>query len=386
VEHEQRLAEPVEQYLNDGGSPGQLLPLLEEQVLDVAASVVWQDLTHDGMPEVVVRAYESLVFGCKDGQFILMLKAGSEVGEAMPASWFDQIADMNANGMPDLVLAYEFSGAGADTTLSVEIYEWDGLTFQSLIAKEVSEPPLAQNGYGDRGVANMRNGELTLTDVDANGTIELVMEGYVGGGLDAELNGGPQRSERDVWMWNGVEFVLQDASFEAPLYRYEAVQDGDGASLMSDYDKAMLAYQAAIEDETLLGWNPARLGFDPLVGEGTPVPIFPPDDPNERPRLEAYARFRMLLIELVRGRLDRAEDQLRILERDIDHESSAYPFVELSQMAWQAYQESEDIGVACSVAIDYGSSHPQDVLVPLGGTYYGWTNRDYEPEDICPFH
>ena len=388
VEFAQRLAEPVEQYLNDGGPPEQLLPLLGEQVLDadVSPSVVLQDLTNDGIPEVVVRAYESLVFGCQDGVFILLLKAGSEVGEALPVPWLDRVADMNANGMPELVLAYEFYGAGANSTLSVEIYEWDGVTFRSLIAKGFSGAPLAENGGGFGGVASMFNGVLALTDVDGNRTIELVMESYGAGGLDAVLNGGPDRSEIHVWMWNGIEFILEDVSFSAPTYRFEAVQDGDNASLLGDYDKAMSSYQDVIEDEELQGWNPARLGFDPLVGERTPEPTYPPVDPNERPRLEAYARFRMLLIELVLGRLDEAEDQVRILERDLDDQPSSSPFVELSLIAWQAYLESQDIGAACSLAIDYASSHPEEVLVPLGGAYYGWLNRDYEPDDICPFH
>ncbi len=386
VESERRLSEPVEQYLNDGGSPEQLLPRLKEHAEEVSPSVVLQDLTNDGVPEVVVRAYESLVFGCQDGAFVLLLKAGSEVVESTPSPWLDKVADMNANGMPDLVLAYEFYGAGADTTLSVEIYEWDGVAFQSLIAKEVIQPPLAQNGYGGQGVAYMRNGQPTLKDVDGNGTIELVMDGYAGGGLDALLNGGPDRSEFDVWMWNGVELIFQDVGFSAPAYRFEAVQDGDNASLVGAYDEAVSAYQAAIEDETLQGWNPARLGFDTLVGEGTPVPTFPPDDPNERPRLEACARFRMMLIELVLGQRDRAEEQLGILERDFAGQPSASPFVELSRIVWQGYRESQDMGAACSLASDYASSHPNEVLGPLGGNYYGFLNRDYEADDICPFH
>jgi hypothetical protein len=385
VASEYRLAEPVGQFLNEGGSPALLLQLLQEQVFTVAPSVVSQDLTNDDIPEVIVRAYESLVFGCQNGRVILLLKAGREVEESVPAPWFDRIADVNANGMPDLVLAYEFLGAH-DSTLSVEIYEWDGVAFRTLIAKERTDVPFARNGYGERGVASMWNGNLELVDVDGNGTIEVVMEGGVGGGLDASLNGGPQRSERHVWMWNGTEFILQNVSFSAPSYRYQAIQDGDDASLVGDFDGAMSFYQAAIEDDDLQGWNPARLGFDSFVGEGTPVPTFPPVDPNERPRLEAYGRFRILLIELLRGRLDRAEDQLRDLRGGFDQQSFAYPFVEMSEIAWQAYLDSEDMAPACSLVIDYVSSHAEEVLVPLGSTYYGWLNRDYEPEDICPFH
>jgi hypothetical protein len=187
-------------------------------------------------------------------------------------------------------------------------------------------------------------------------------------------------------MWNGIEFILQNVSFSAPSYRFQAIQDGDDASLVGDFDRAMSFYQAAIEDDDLQGWNPARLGFESLVGERTPVPTFPPADPNERPRLEAYGRFRILLIELLRGRLVSAEDQLRILKGGFDRPSFTYPFVELSEIAWQAYFDSEHMGVACSLVIDFASSHQDEILVPLGSTYYGWLNRDYEPEDICPFH
>ena len=382
---EYRLEEPVGQFLNDGGSPGRLPQLLGEQGFTVAPSVVLQDLTNDGVPEVLVRAYESLVFACENGRFINRLPPSLQVGESVPAPWSDRIADMNANGMPDLVLAHEFWGAH-NYTLSVEIYEWDGATFRTLIADERTDAPFARNGYGERGVAAMYNGNLALVDVDANGTIELLLEGGLEGGLDAQLNGGPQRSERHIWMWNGLEFILQDVSFSPATYRYQAIQDGDDASLVGDFDGAMSSYKAAIEDADLEGWNPAWLGLDSLVGEGTPAPTFPPADPDERPRLEAYARFRMLLIELARGRLDEAENQLRILKAGFGQDSSAYPFVELSEIVWDAHLDTQGMGRACSLAIDYASAHEEQVLAPLGSTYYGFLNRDYDPQDICPFH
>jgi hypothetical protein len=385
VEYQQRLAEPVALYLNGGGSPEQLLSLLEAQSEDVPLSVVLRDLTNDGIPEVVVRAYESLVFVCQDGDFVLLLEGGRELGGSLPSPWLDEIADMNANGMPDLALAYEFSGAGADSTLSVEIYEWDGVAFRSLMTKEQREPPLAGAGYGYVGVAKMWNGEMALEDVDGNGTIELVMDGGLVGDIDALLDGGPQRSEIIVWMWNGIEFILQDFRFSEPVYRFEAVQDGDDASLMGDYDEARSAYRAAIEDDALQGWNPARLGFDPLVGAGTPEPTFPPDDPDEQPRLEAYARFRMMLVELLRGRVDMAENQVQILEERLAGRPAASPFVELARVAWQSYLDSQDIGVACSSAVAYATSHAEEIVAPLGTAYYGWLNRDRKPADICPF-
>ena len=249
--------------------------MLHGQDFTIEPSVTLADLTNDGVPEVVVRAYESLVFMCQDGAFMLRLSAEGASGD-MPAPGGDKIADLNANGMPELVLADEFWGMH-DYTLMVKIYEWNGAEFQSLIPKEQSRAPSARNGYGELGYAAMWDGHFELVDVDGNGTTELVIEGGVGGGLDALLNGGPQRSERNTWMWNGTQFIFTDVSFSAPEYRFQAIQDGDDASLTGEFDRAIRAYRASIEDDHLNGWNPRQAWFRPTCSARNPRSCTPSD-------------------------------------------------------------------------------------------------------------
>jgi hypothetical protein len=35
--------------------------------------------------------------------------------------------------------------------------------------------------------------------------------------------------------------------------------------------------------------------------------------------------------------------------------------------------------------VDYALRHANEVLIPLGSSTYGYWNREYRPEDICPF-
>jgi len=46
--------------------------------------------------------------------------------------------------------------------------------------------------------------------------------------------------------------------------------------------------------------------------------------------------------------------------------------------------ESESISAGCAAAKEYASANQKDVLDPLGSDVYGYTNREFTLEDLCP--
>jgi hypothetical protein len=181
------------------------------------------------------------------------------------------------------------------------------------------------------------------------------------------------------------------------VYRLHAIWDGDDASRLGDYAEALALYQRAIFDESLLGWwNPIRA---PLL-EDYAVP--PPPEPDERPRLSAYARYRIVLLHVVQGNLREAQIAYDTLQSRFAADSVGHQYAELARVYWEEYDSSHDVGSACDKAIEHtrtaetatldtiGQSSTtlegvrsavlQDILAPIYSP-----SHPYAPEDICPF-
>jgi tetratricopeptide (TPR) repeat protein len=188
--------------------------------------------------------------------------------------------------------------------------------------------------------------------------------------------------------WNGHEFVLNRLELAPPQYRFQAVQDGDRLAMLGDYARALDFYQQAIYDNQLDYWSPERKEqMDAVMQaeyEDNPTPTPPAPDRNEYPSLAAYARFRILLLHLLRGYLTEATTVYNTLLEKFPAGQPGHAFAEISQAFWEEYQVGQDMGLACRKAIDYAAAHP-DILDYLGSYYHGSQSHHYQPEDICPF-
>jgi hypothetical protein len=188
---------------------------------------------------------------------------------------------------------------------------------------------------------------------------------------------GPGRPRHEVWAWNGAAFTFHKSYYDPPVYRFQAVYDADDASLAGDYDAALALYQRAAFDESLLGWGPGQNPVDPQPG------IW---DPDERPRLEAYSRYRILLLHAINNRSDAAQIVYDSLVEKFPSGSPGQPFAELASAFWEEYSANQILADACAEAADYASAHEDDILVPISWPAYGDNEaRTYKPEDICPF-
>ena len=187
--------EVILDYLNRGGSPEKAIQAIAEAR---QGRIEWMDLTGDGEPELVLHLFYFMVYQCKQGQYVEVFRVSPWDLMAPPVA---EIRDLNANGIPELVVSTMFLGAH-DGTLSMDVYEWGGQDFVNRLPEKINHP------YGDRAVAyvefgsvHMYNGSVRFADVDNNGTIEILLDG-----------GGDGFYEDTIWMWNGKVFDLHAAT------------------------------------------------------------------------------------------------------------------------------------------------------------------------------
>ncbi|RPI32928.1 MAG: hypothetical protein EHM70_07575 [Chloroflexota bacterium] len=369
---------PILDYLNSGGTLDPLLIVLKDA--GWKPEVLRSDFTRDGVPELAIRITGLYVYGCSKGKYQTLLKVTSESRTYPPAIILNM--DMNRNGVPEIVVNRQ--DAALTPTSAVQILEWDGRAFHN----QVTQPDIwsRHQAYGGviSGTIYMKGAWIDIRDTDNNKTLELVISGGVPlYGRDSYALG-PWRSETHTYMWDGKGFVLVDMYQYPAKYRFQAVQDADEASAAGDYALAMTLYQTAIFTDTLEGWSPLISEYTIQRAEGL-TPTRPAPEPGEYNRLAAYSRYRIMLLHTARGWQVEAQTVYDYLQRLFPQGNSGHPYAELATAFWTEYQATKDMSQACAAARDYAAEHQDDVLTLLGSAYYGPANRDYQPEDVCPF-
>ena len=382
------------QYLDSGGSAAGLLKALGQiryveagHEFEGHASARSVDVTGDTTPDIVadlVFSYPEVgalfVFQCEQGAYRAIyagMIGGSQGMRPGPEDGFRDIVDMNGNGVLDILFSYVTSiSARGYQNRDFQILEWDGTEFIGLIP--VDEPA----GWIPWSFANSFDGDGTVTDADGDGTPELVITQMTS---TEYIDSGPQRRRTDFWEWDGYHVAFAHWEYEPPLYRFQAAQDGDDATRFGDYQEALTFYQQAIFDGNLLGWSRGQFWPDDWYERemmGGPGPT-PTPDPEEGPRLEAYTRYRIMLLHVLQGHLPEAAIVYDTLREKFADGKAGQPYAEMADVFWQAYARDEEIALACEAAAAFASAHAEDILVPLGSDFYGWANRDYDAQEIC---
>jgi hypothetical protein len=279
--------------------------------------------------------------------------------------------DFNKNGLNEIVIeSYWCSGTGCQ---EISVIEWNGNEFKDL--------------FWYTGFEGLNH--IEIKNLDQNGTSDIVTKsGILGASI--YVYGYPWRQEIRVFKWNGAAYVLDSTEYTPPIFRFQAVQDGDAAFLNKQYDKAISFYQQAIFN-SLDWWSKERKGY--FVLEGTdeslrptplafvPKPVF---DSTEYPRLAAYAYYRMVILHTFIGQMDSAHVKYVTLQEKFPAGNPGHPYVEMVSAFWDAYQSSGKMYNACAAAIAYADAHPE-ILTPLGSDYHGAQSHKYVPVDVCPF-
>jgi hypothetical protein len=374
-------ADEVLAYLNAGGSVEEVRRALDD--LSFNAELLTVDLTNDGVSEIVMYSFAVYVFHCHEGQYEEMLRIQPEILDTDGMSMKILTQDLNKSGVQNLIITTDNEGRGNDNyTLNVLVFEWNGQEFANLAPEDVHHPyaQLGQVMFVGGYHFSMYRGEMELGDVDWNGTIEIILNGV--GGYYFE----PLREETHTWMWNGEEFNLFDVSLSPAVLKLHAVHDGDLAALQSNNNDALNSYWRAINDSSLEAWNADRLLWthqDSYPGNPNP---YPPPDPEQGKRVEAYARFRIIVTNYLLGRVEQAEAQYQIIQKIHPAGDPGHPYAQMAMAFYDAYQDfAASIRIGCNAARAYAIHNESEILSPLSWRVYGAVNIAYDSEDICPF-
>ena len=398
------LAEEIERFLDDGGSPTALRSSLELATAALAGPdqrfhtyIESVDVTGDATADVIVSLGRLpgnpdygggvLVWRCRQGGYDLVFKDGVFNPMAFSEVIYVATADLNAYGPPELLYAVLESNVEAAGIWSyLVVVEWEQDAFRWLVSPPQEEGQFYRrpaavlwdlNEIGSVPISELREEDDTrdpgslFSDVNGDGTLEFVLKGP-GGAYLWPFGVGNEYDHFDTWGWNGEAFTLWQVTVQPSFYRVQAVVKGDKAFGEGDFKRAVEFYQY----ETNFGFSAEEHGH-PFYEE--PAPEVASSHP-----LTAYAQFRAIVAYTALGS---TEDVVRIRNRmalDFYKGTADHAYVETAERFIAEYARTGDLQAAC-LAAQVNVGFPTKVLMPLKvGPYGEFFFKDYSGNDICP--
>ncbi len=114
-------------------------------------------------------------------------------------------------------------------------------------------------------------------------------------------------------------------------------------------------------------------------------------DPNERIVLEAYVRYRIILLHAVRNEKQAAAADFDILTKKYSAGQPGFLFVGLARAFMDTYSASNSVTTGCQSAITYGLAHLEvfrffhTYVFNSGGLPTNAFRINDNLEQICPF-
>jgi hypothetical protein len=373
------------------------LGLREEQPFrDAAVVVLEEDVTGDGKPEFLISINQYyaqanvpddlgvpyrtaiFVFGCRGGEFVTVHRVVLDTNEGLTPyrSQLDAVADLNADGVADVVYSYVRNIGMQFTNLSAQVLEWDGKDFRELL--------LYESFPGSEWLRSTVDAHVGWQDTDGNGTQEVLFpemkfKNPEGMGMFMGCDGGVSRNTTSIWMWDGEYYRYMWTEPAPPLYRFQAALDGDLMASLGLYDRAEEMYLRAVFDSSLKPGSRGDWMRDyhcESIHEETP-------DSAEPERMKAYARFRLVELYVRAGRVNEAEWHRSYMRTNHPVGTPGYFYAYLANAFWWGYADGEDISAACARVVEEAQAHEEDVFGPF--EQYGFDNPGPTPTDICPF-
>jgi hypothetical protein len=362
-------------YLNSGGSPQKILAMYKAANSSLWKNYFYRDVTGDQVPELMIFSSsmfpKPVLFYCQEGSFRMFRTPEN----AAITTEYQENKDLNSNGIPEIIfISRGGTGSGG---FHFTFLEWDGNEFVDTAPQSL--------------IIGLRSFELVDREDGLSG-IELQ------GGMWGQCcypGEFPVRATIDTYRWDGKTYQMTEWHYDDPIFRFQAVEDGDRESLSGSYDKAFDLYQETISNKNLEWWSKERAEFTINEFRFNPphYPDFsspPPTEPDETAiqfeyaSLASYAYYRIMLIHLVQGQESNADTAYDTLQQTFGSDPYGRPYVEMATTFRDTYQSTQKMYDGCAAAIQYAAEHPE-ILIPLGSDYHGAQSHTYKPEDVCPF-
>jgi hypothetical protein len=346
----------IRDFLNQGGTPEQLdQGLYQAMMLGQPLGIVSGDFTGNSEPDVAVVLINPesavitpdgmlLVYICQDGQY-QQYSIQPPPGATQQSPIIKYVQDMDADQKDELIAG--FADCGAHTCFeSLGVYSWLGDGFQNRLQGDTGALP-----YPD----------VTLNGPDQDGYYALSINSIGYGSVGA----GPQRSLIQVYTFKPADgmWELFAEKLGSSKYRIHALHDADNLAKQEKFRESLVLYQQVISSTELQDW------MDPIT---------------ERAVLAAYARFKMFAIYTMLGQEELAAATLDSFDTNVPDDSPQAGYLLLARLFKQTGggQNPTD---ACSAVQEAAANNADQILAPLGSQVFGYANRDYLPEDICPW-
>src|SRR5688572_4373743 len=305
------------------------------------------DLTGDGVSEVIISAIlekSSIwqILGCNSGRY----EALSDIRD--PGLRYLRFAvDLNGDKLPE-VIGYRETRPESTRLFEFFVQGWNGHQFVDLIDdtrfNEVGKHLPIDITDWQKIVANAT---IRTGDNNRDGLYEVI----VIGGLITPVPTCETRFERqftEIWGWNGRSFQFVERVYMMPIYRFQRSADGDLAFALKQFDLALKSYQDVLFDENLFKRDQYLSHLEYCKGFGPAI------DPelieNEQDQLEAYARWRILLIHTITGSQDAMQVVYQTLQDKFPDGRPGHSYAIIASAFWEEYQASQDILSACEAA------------------------------------
>ena len=306
------------------------------------------DLTGDGVSEVIISAIlekSSIwqILGCNSGRY----EALSDMRD--PDFRYLRFAvDLNGDKLPE-VIGYRETQPESTRLFEFFVQGWNGHQFVDLIDdtrfNEVGKHLPIDITDWQKTVANAT---IRTGDTNRDGLYEVI----VIGGLITPVPTCETRFERqftEIWGWNGRSFQFVERVYMMPIYRFQRSADGDLAFALKQFDLALKSYQDVLFDENLFKRDQYLSHLEYCKGIGPAI------DPelieNEQDQLEAYARWRILLIHTITGSQDAMQVVYQTLQDKFPDGRPGHSYAFLATVFWEQYEISQSIELACEAVI-----------------------------------
>lgn len=262
-------------------------------------------------------------------------------------------ADMNGDTQPETVIGQTICGAHTCHGLYQILHYANGV-LQNVVAghnaADGSEVDIIDVSYPDTYFA----------DHNGDGWDDF----FVHGGNIGSVGAGFVRLYTEVWAWDGTAVSLAATMLDPTQYRHHILYEANDIftfDALEELDQALVLYEQAINDETLI----------------TPPPILQGTEADVRGAIEQFATFRLIVIDLLQGNTARANDRLTWLE----NRYAGTPIAQAATMLLANWSANPHLPSLCAevTGMLQASEVPTGHLSDLG---YG--NPSLTAVDVCP--